>query len=389
MANIEGHGGPLWNTAAEVGDRYTDLDTNRTYKCTAIYTTSAVKPNLSKVIYDWQQVITESGSGTGGTVEVTRESIREALGYIPPEYDSFQYQKYNDKLIHILDYYGGTAKLIMSPSSLENHSVTVCGKNLFNINGDIHTNLSTGEERPGYVTVENGVLTTELHSSGYHPNGQRLYNLKGKTVTFSAICISEDVNGYIGIYEDGNEAIFITGQEQLKIEGYVCKTENPIFGLTTAGETGGAQFTNIQVEIGDYMTDYDPYFETSVPISSSVETYDLPIYYGQTNIFNDCSASMTVMINLLQYNKRATTIELPASGWTGSGLLYSQTVNVPIVTENSQVELRPSPVQLQELLTSEISLTAANESGIVTVFAIGGKPISDYTMQIIISEVTI
>lgn len=152
MANIEGHGGPLWNTAAEVGDRYTDLDTNRTYKCTAIYTTSAVKPNLSKVIYDWQQVITESGSGT---------------------------------------------------------------------------------------------------------------------------------------------------------------------------------------------------------------------------------------------NKRATTIELPASGWTGSGLLYSQTVNVPIVTENSQVELRPSPVQLQELLTSEISLTAANESGIVTVFAIGGKPISDYTLQIIISEVTI
>lgn len=173
MATLEGHGAPLWNTVAEVGDRYTDLDTNRTYKCTAIYTTSAVKPNLSKVIYDWQQVITESGSGTGGTVEVTRESIREALGYIPPD------------------------------------------------------------------------------------------------------------------------------------------------------------------------------------------------------------------------NQRSATIELPISGWVGSEMLYSQTVNVPIVTENSQVELRPSPVQLQELLTSEISLTAANESGIVTVFSIGGKPISDYTMQIIVSEVTI
>lgn len=88
-----------------------------------------------------------------------------------------------------------------------------------------------------------------------------------------------------------------------------------------------------------------------------------------------------------QKKPKATTIDIPISGWTGSGLLYSQTVSVPIVIGNSQVDLRPSPDQLQELLTSEISLTAANESGSVTVFAIGGKPTSDYTMQIIVSEV--
>ena len=84
---------------------------------------------------------------------------------------------------------------------------------------------------------------------------------------------------------------------------------------------------------------------------------------------------------------KATMISLPVSGWTGSGLLYSQTVSVPIVTANSQVELRPSPNQLEELLATEISLTAVNESGTMIVFAIGGKPISDYVMQIIISEV--
>ena len=85
---------------------------------------------------------------------------------------------------------------------------------------------------------------------------------------------------------------------------------------------------------------------------------------------------------------KITTIELPARGWTGSELAYSQTVSVANVTENSQVDLHPSPAQLQELLTSEISLIAANDSGTLTVFAIGGKPSSDYTMQIIISEVT-
>lgn len=90
-----------------------------------------------------------------------------------------------------------------------------------------------------------------------------------------------------------------------------------------------------------------------------------------------------------QKKTKATAISLPISGWSGSGLLYSQIASVPNVTENSRVELFPSPAQLQELLASEISLTVANESGTVTVFAIGGKPISDYTIQIIISEVDI
>lgn len=97
--------------------------------------------------------------------------------------------------------------------------------------------------------------------------------------------------------------------------------------------------------------------------------------------------SVIVLPEVFINTPKASTIELPIDGWTGSNLLYQQTVSVPIVTENSQVDLRPSPAQLEELLTSEISLTVANESGVITVFAIGGKPISDYTMQIIVSEV--
>lgn len=80
-------------------------------------------------------------------------------------------------------------------------------------------------------------------------------------------------------------------------------------------------------------------------------------------------------------------ISLPMSAWTGSGTVYSQEVSVDGITGNSKIDIQPSPEQLRELLVSEISLVAANNEGIVTVFAIGGIPISDYEMQISVTEV--
>ena len=86
---------------------------------------------------------------------------------------------------------------------------------------------------------------------------------------------------------------------------------------------------------------------------------------------------------------RIATIQLPKESWEGSGFIYSQNVLVEGVKENSPIDLRPSPEQMRELLISEISLTATNRGGIVTVFAIGGKPTSDYTMQIMVMEVVV
>lgn len=131
-------------------------------------------------------------------------------------------------------------------------------------------------------------------------------------------------------------------------------------------------------------------------IRELITGYNYSTFSGSYNDLSDKptipEVSQETIENALGYvppkRPKITTIELPASGWTGSELAYSQTVSVANVTENSQVDLHPSPAQLQELLTSEISLIAANDSGTVTVFAIGGKPSSDYTMQIIISEVT-
>lgn len=84
---------------------------------------------------------------------------------------------------------------------------------------------------------------------------------------------------------------------------------------------------------------------------------------------------------------RITTISLPTLSWSGSGTIYSQVVSVDNVTANSKIDLLPSPEQLNELLLAEISLTAANSDGSVTVFAIGAAPSIDLEIQAMITEV--
>lgn len=85
---------------------------------------------------------------------------------------------------------------------------------------------------------------------------------------------------------------------------------------------------------------------------------------------------------------RMATVTLLAEKWTGSDTLYSQVVELDDVTEFTKIDLQPSPEQLQELMAYEISLTAVNNDGIVTVYAIGSAPTVDYTMQAILMEVS-
>lgn len=83
------------------------------------------------------------------------------------------------------------------------------------------------------------------------------------------------------------------------------------------------------------------------------------------------------------------TIYLPAAAWVGSfENLYSQVVDVPGVTKNSQVDLTPSVEQLSIFYNKSVAFVAENEDGVVTVYAIGQKPENDYTIQVTITEVS-
>lgn len=84
---------------------------------------------------------------------------------------------------------------------------------------------------------------------------------------------------------------------------------------------------------------------------------------------------------------RIADVTLPASAWSGKDNLWSQVVSIDSATGNSQVDLTPSVEQLAVFYEKDISFVTENDNGVVTVYAIGQKPVNDYTIQATITEV--
>ena len=93
-----------------------------------------------------------------------------------------------------------------------------------------------------------------------------------------------------------------------------------------------------------------------------------------------------------------TTITLLASEWqpvldntTGEPITnrYYQPVTVKnaIITQNSKVDLQPSPEQLAIFHEKDIAFTAINNGGYVRVCVVGQEPTQDYTIQATVTEV--
>lgn len=88
-------------------------------------------------------------------------------------------------------------------------------------------------------------------------------------------------------------------------------------------------------------------------------------------------------------SSRIVNITLPSSKWEGEDSLYSQVVTIDGITEYSKVDLLPSVEQLAIFHNKDVAFVTENEDGVVTVFAIGDKPVLDYTIQASITEVTV
>lgn len=86
---------------------------------------------------------------------------------------------------------------------------------------------------------------------------------------------------------------------------------------------------------------------------------------------------------------KSTTVTIPAANWTGTTNPWSQVVTINGVTANSKVDLQPTATQIVALQNKEITLMLQNDSGVITAWAIGDKPTEDYTMQVLITEVTL
>lgn len=83
---------------------------------------------------------------------------------------------------------------------------------------------------------------------------------------------------------------------------------------------------------------------------------------------------------------KSDIITLDASSWIGDIDPYYQVVTLPNITVNSKIDLQPTIEQCLDLLIYGIALQAVNEDGVVTVYAAGGKPTTNYNIQVSITE---
>lgn len=123
----------------------------------------------------------------------------------------------------------------------------------------------------------------------------------------------------------------------------------------------------------------------------------LHTYKPNTTIYNDAGAYMAAEYvadtKIYTDSKKAGSqaaigeVKLLASKWVGTASPYSQVVQIPGVTENSQVDLTPSVEQLAIFHHKDLAFVTENEDGVVTVYALGDKPTNDYTIQVTITEV--
>ena len=146
-------------------------------------------------------------------------------------------------------------------------------------------------------------------------------------------------------------------------------------------------------------------FALATPIETPLSEEELAAYASlhtyrnNTTVSNDAGAWMVLeyVMDAKKYIDsmlagpipRIASVSLPASAWKGSDTLYSQVVTIPGVTPYSKVDLLPSVEQLAIFHNKDVAFVTENEDGVVTVYAIGDKPLLDYTMQVQITEVTV
>ena len=106
-------------------------------------------------------------------------------------------------------------------------------------------------------------------------------------------------------------------------------------------------------------------------------------------IVDEVAREAIALLQKLAPAVRIAEINLLANSWEGDQSPYSQRVVIDGVTKNSQVDLTPSVEQLVIFHDKDLAFVTENEDGVVTVYAIGDKPLNDYTIQVTIKEVSV
>lgn len=121
--------------------------------------------------------------------------------------------------------------------------------------------------------------------------------------------------------------------------------------------------------------------------------YEIAVMHGFEGTEEEWLQSIIDDVFLLVQKERDKSrignVVLLASAWEGSESPYSQVVEIADVTSFSQVDLTPSVEQLAIFHQKDLAFVTENDGGVVTVYAIGQKPLNDYVIQATITEVAV
>jgi hypothetical protein len=170
-------------------------------------------------------------------------------------------------------------------------------------------------------------------------------------------------------------------------------------GTPNVEMSGTAYF---QIEEGTNATAYEPHAKATMYTPNSDGTVDGVTSIYPTTILTTDTEGVTIDV---EYNRDAnkvvaelldiiingksfvTDVKIFASKWVGTASPYSQVVTVEGATSRSQVDLTPSAEQLSIFHNKDLAFVTENNNGVITVYAIGQKPMNDYTIQATVTEV--
>ena len=178
-------------------------------------------------------------------------------------------------------------------------------------------------------------------------------------------------------------------------EGYCYVTHNGDFYVDMNDERVKLNAKDAETIMGaslaNILVNTDSEIPTSSAVLSAIEAAT-EVYVGPTQptdpnikVWINTSEEGTGVVPVLP---RVSTITLPKASWSGSSAPYYQTVSINTVTSATKVELNPTVAQIVNLQNDDIALMAENDAGSVKIYSFGGKPSSDMTMQVTLTEVS-
>ena len=122
---------------------------------------------------------------------------------------------------------------------------------------------------------------------------------------------------------------------------------------------------------------------------SNIATVDQVPTINSTNLVTSGGVYLRInaVLSSTQVKIAPLTVSLAAAGWTGSGP-YTQTVSVSGAGTQTQINILPSPAQIEAAQQGGYTVVFTNNAGTVTATAMGNKPPSNLVLNVSLVELS-